>query len=249
MNTERYNIGKVAISVTSLPRTLFVIDNAFKENNLGYICVTNARTSYLANHDKQYCVIQNNSLLTVPDGTPLVWIAHNFGLKHVDKVSGKDLMDALFAVSAEKGYSHYFFGSTSSTIAQLTNNLRQRYPGIEIKGAVSPPFQPVEAYNIDELVAEINKVKPAFFWCGLGAPKQELLIAKLQPRLDNTICIGVGLAFEYLAGTVKRAPGWMQKYGLEWLYRLSQQPRNIKRAIKPLTWILLKVLVSFFQKK
>ena len=244
MNQDRFYIDKIGISTTNIPNVITKIENSFKENKIGYICVTNARTVYLANHDKDYCFIQNNSLLTVPDGIPLVWIAHNKGYDEVGKVSGKDLMDALFEVSEDKEYSHYFFGSTESTINLLSSSLTHKYPNFQIKGAISPPFQPIESFNIDELAEVINTLKPSFFWCGLGAPKQERLIALLQPKLESTICVGVGLAFEYIAGTVNRAPKWMQKIGLEWTYRLFQQPKNISRAIKPLSWIFFKLIKS-----
>jgi N-acetylglucosaminyldiphosphoundecaprenol N-acetyl-beta-D-mannosaminyltransferase len=244
MHLTRFKIQNIAISATNISHALTVIEQAVVNNKPGYICVTNARTTHLANHNTEYCHIQNNSLLTVPDGAPLVWIAHNKGFKQVGKVSGKDLMDALFAISAEKGYSHYFFGSTPYTIAQLTSNLQKKYSSIEIKGAVSPPFQPLEEFDIDRLAKEINQLQPTFFWCGLGAPKQERLNALLQPKLNSTICVGVGLAFEYIAGTTKRAPKWMQKTGTEWLFRLIQQPKKIKRAIVPLLWIFIQLIIS-----
>ena len=245
MNSTRFNIQNIAITATNIPHALTVIEQAVTNNKPGYICVTNARTVHLANHNKEYCHIQNNSLLTVPDGIPLVWIAHNLGFKEVGKVSGKDLMDAVFKISEEKGYSHYFFGSAPNTIEQLQKNLRLKYPKLEIRGAISPPFQPLEEFDIDSLAKELNYLKPTFFWCGLGAPKQEQLNALLQLKLDSTICIGVGLAFEYLAGTVKRAPEWMQKSGFEWLYRLIQQPKKIRRAMQPLSWIFTQLVISF----
>lgn len=247
MKKKRFKIDNIGISITNIADTVELIGNSLKENKLGYICVTNSRTTYFANHDKDYCIIQNNSLLTVPDGMPLVWIAHNNGYKEVGRVSGKDLMDALFEVSENKGYSHYFYGSTENTINLLTSNLTNKYPNINIKGAVSPPFQPIEAFDIDGLAEEINKLKPSVFWCGLGAPKQERLIAMLQPKLESTICVGVGLAFEYIAGTVKRAPKFMQKIGLEWIFRLLQQPKNISRAYKPLSWIFAKLINSIIK--
>lgn len=247
MKIERFNIGKIAISATNISQTLLSIDNTIKQNNFGYICVTNSRTAHLSNHDDVYCKIQNNSLLTIPDGAPLVWIAHNKGYKNVGRITGKDLMDALFAISVEKGYSHYFYGSSPETISQLKLNLEKQYLGIEIKEAISPPFQPLEEFDIDRLANQINNLKPTFFWCGLGAPKQELLNALLQPKLDSTICIGVGLAFEYIGGTVKRAPKWMRKSGLEGVYRLIQQPKNIKRAFKPLSWVFLKLIKSYIR--
>jgi len=235
---RRYNIGRIGISRVNLGEVLKTFEDSIRSGRYGYVCVTNSRTAHLANRDSRYCGIQNGSLLTVPDGTPLVWIAHNLGYHEVGKVSGKDLMDAVFSVSVEKGYSHYFFGSTPETIRTLGERVRQSHPGISIKGAVSPPFQPLEEFDIDALAAEVNRLRPTFFWCGLGAPKQERLIAMLQPKLDATFCLGVGLAFEYLAGSVSRAPLWMRNAGLEWVYRWAQQPKSISRAIAPFSWVL-----------
>jgi len=242
---DRYYIGRVAISKTNLEKTINAINKAIKRNEPGYICVTNSRTTYLANRESTYCHIQNNSLLTVPDGVPLVWIAHNFGHREVERVSGPDLLKAFLKISVENGYSHYFYGSTPMAISKISRNLKMNYPDLEIKGAVSPPFQPLEAFDIEGLAKELNVLKPTFFWCGLGAPKQEQLIALLQPKLEHTICIGVGLAFEYLAGTIKRAPRWMQLSGLEWFYRLSQQPGNISRAVRPFSWVFKNLILSY----
>ncbi len=244
---KRFHINKIAISITNIDNVLYSIDKAIQQNEYGYICVTNSRTAHLSNVDSEYCQIQNNSFLSVPDGMPLVWIARNKGFKDVGRVSGKDLMDAFFNISVDKHYSHYFFGSTPETISQLSSKLKQEYPGIDIKEAISPPFQPLEEFDIDGLANQINCLKPTFFWCGLGAPKQERLNALLQPKLDSTICIGVGLAFEYIGGTVKRAPKWMRKSGLEGVYRLIQQPKNIKRAFKPLSWVFLKLIKSYIR--
>ena len=245
---NRFKIDKIQISPVNLPDTLSIIDNTINKGQFNYICVTNSRTTYLANKDESYCRIQNNSLLTLPDGAPLVWIAHNLGYNEVGKVSGKDLIDAIFEISEEKEYSHYFYGSTRRTIDLMREKLLKKYPGLNIKGAVSPPFQPLEDFDIDALAEEINELQPTFFWCGLGAPKQERLIAVLQPKLQSTISVGVGLAFEYYAGTVHRAPRWMQNIGLESVYRLSQQPKNISRTIKPFSWIMIQVGASLKKK-
>lgn len=249
MKIDRFNIGKLKVSKVNLPITLTQIEKALSNSNKGFICVTNSRTAFLANKDPEYCSILNNSLVTVPDGSPLVWIARNEGCDVVGKVSGIDLMYALFAISHEKNYSHYFYGSSPNVIEKLQFDLNGKYPGIAIKGAVSPAFQPLEYFDADEIAKEINKLKPTFFWCGLGAPKQERLIALLQPKLENTICIGVGLALEYSGGTVKRAPAWMCSSGLEWVYRLFQQPQNIKRAIIPFSWVIVRLILSYIRKR
>jgi N-acetylglucosaminyldiphosphoundecaprenol N-acetyl-beta-D-mannosaminyltransferase len=179
---------------------------------------------------------------------PLVWIAHKQGYKQTGKISGKDFMDAVFSASVENGYSHYFYGSTAETIGQIQLRLKEKYPGISILGAVSPPFQKIEEFDIDALAEKINELSPTFFWCGLGAPKQEFLISRLQEKLASTFSVGVGLAFEYYGGTVRRAPLWMRNAGLEWLYRLSQQPKNIPRAVKPFLWVMKHLLLTRSQK-
>jgi N-acetylglucosaminyldiphosphoundecaprenol N-acetyl-beta-D-mannosaminyltransferase len=245
---KRYQINKVKISIVNIKQSIQLIDQAINDGHRGYICVTNSRTTYLANKDDSYCSIQNNSLLTLPDGAPLVWIAHNLRYYGVGRVSGKDLMDALFEISKEKRYSHYFYGGAQRTIDLMKANILQRYPDLKIKGAVSPPFQPLESFDIDALAKEINELRPSFFWCGLGAPKQERLIAALQPKLHSTISVGVGLAFDYFAGQIKRSPRWMQYIGMEWLYRLIQQPKKVVRAILPFSYVLKYLIKSIIIK-
>lgn len=246
---NRFKIGDINISNVNLNKVILEINNYISNRSYGYICVTNARTVYRSNRDKYYCSIQNNSLFTVPDGMPLVWIANNKGFKDVSKVSGKDLMDKIFEISKSNNYSHYFYGCSQETLVLLQENLKLNYPGIDIKATVSPPFQPIEKFDVNSLALHINTLKPTFFWCGLGAPKQEILMSILQPKLESTMSVGVGLAFEYIAGTVKRAPKIFSDSGLEWVFRLSQQPKNIKRAIKPLTWMFVQLICSFNGKK
>lgn len=241
---DRFRLGRVFISTMNAADALCFIRSGISRDRYGYICFMDARTAYLANHNDEYCAIQCGSMLTFSDGMPLVWFARKLGYEHVEKVSGKDFMDMAFSLSVQKGYSHYFYGSTPETIEKIQKKLKQQYPGIVILGAVSPPFQPLEAFDVDELAGELNRLKPTFFWCGLGAPKQERFMALLQPKLEATICGGVGLAFEYFAGTVKRAPLWMQNNGLEWVYRLAQQPRNISRVIRPFSWIARELLLA-----
>lgn len=240
-----FSIGKFNVSRVNLANTLDFIKKSIDAHKYGYICVSNARVAYQSNHDPEYCAIQNNSLLTVPDGKPLVWIAHNMGYKDVGQVAGNELFHALLGESAKHGYTHYFYGSTPSTIEKMKQRAAVEYPKARIVGAVSPPFQPIEAYDIDSLADDINRLSPTFFWVGLGAPKQERLMALLQPKLKNTICIGVGLVFEYYAGTVKRAPKWARKMGLEWLVRSVQQPKVFcKRMITPFFWTLKQLTIS-----
>jgi N-acetylglucosaminyldiphosphoundecaprenol N-acetyl-beta-D-mannosaminyltransferase len=249
MDTNRYKIGNTCISITNPYDLKQHIDWAIGANRKGYICVTNTRTVYHSNHDTEYCKIQNNSFMTIPDGTPLVWMAHLEGFKKVQRISGPSLMVDLIQLSEEKNYSHYFYGSTENVIKKIENKFQKEYPRVVVKRLLAPPFQPIEKFDIETLAAELNELKPTFFWCGLGAPKQERLIALLQPHLQSTICIGVGLAFEYFAGTVYEPPFFFKKLKLEWFFRCLQQPIKARRFILPFFYMIGLLLQCFMKEK
>lgn len=251
MSIQRYEIGKLHLSAANIQKALQFIQEHLNQNKKegSYVCITNTRTAYQANSDNIYLEIQNKSLMTLPDGMPLVWLARLHGFSSVSRVSGKDLMDAVFSSSVEKKYSHFFYGGIEKRNEEMIQRINTMYPGIHIVKVEAPPFQPIEQFDIEALAKQINQIKPTFFWCGLGAPKQEILISRLSSKLDSgTISIGVGLAFDYFSGTVRRAPLWMQRFGLEWLYRLIQQPNNVSRAIKPFIWMLRMLIKNIFIK-
>lgn len=229
---ERYYIDKVGVSVTNLKDSVEKIINHIESScSTEYVCVTNVRATYIGNHDQEYCNILNNSLLTVPDGKPVEWYAHIAGYKVVKKTSGNDLFEAVCQLSQNKGYTHYFIGSTQEVINTMVHNVKIKYPKINIVNAVSPPFLPVDKLVTDELVKDINNKKPNFIWVGLGAPKQERFISLIKDKISSSLLIGIGLVFDYQAGTVSRAPKWMQNRGLEWVYIWIQQPQKIIRSI------------------
>jgi len=249
----RFAIGKVRISAVTMADTLQLIDDRVGSGRSACICVTNVRTAARSQRDEDFCRIQNESFLTVPDGLPLVWYAKLAGFTRIARVAGSDLMHAVLSVSAERAYSHYFYGSTPEVLSRMKASLEETYPGLSVCRFHSPPFRPLTEEETDELVREINLRRPTFLWVGLGAPKQELLMRRLVDSLDGTILVGVGLAFDYAAGTVKRAPRWIRKCGLEWVFRCCQQPVRSKRFVIPLLWfalVLMKALVRrvFFGK-
>lgn len=248
MKIQRFYIGKFSVSDVDLEKTLAYLNECVKEAVNGYVCVSNARVAYQSNHDEQFCNIQNNSLLTLPDGKPLSWIAHNKGFKSVQQVAGNELFHGILRLSEENNYSHFFYGSTPDTIFKMRDRLKKEFPNVELKGCVSPPFQPIEDFDIEYLADMINNLAPTFLWVGLGAPKQERLMALLQPKLKETICIGVGLVFEYYGGSVKRAPEWARKIGLEWLVRIMQQPARMKMLIRPYCWTLRELIKSYLNR-
>lgn len=243
---RRFNIEKVKISIIHLEEAVLRIMDRAKSRIPGYVCVTNVRATYIGNRDPKYCSILNQSFLTVPDGKPIEWYAKISGFKDVKKTSGPDLFNRICDETENTSFTHFFFGSSMDILEKMLANIKNKWPGLKIAGAISPPFKPVEELATDEIIKTINHHKPNFVWVGLGAPKQEFFMKLIMDRIENSILIGIGLVFDYEAGSVKRAPLWMQKSGLEWTYRLTQQPQNIKRAKAPFFWIIIKILKQLF---
>ena len=148
------------------------------------------------------------------------------GYKEAERVPGPDLMPEVFAESEKKGYRHFFYGSTPETLKALEKNLKKTYPKLHIAGMYSPPFHPLSEEEDRKIISIINDSKPDFIWVGLGAPKQEQWMYEHQDKVTG-VMLGVGAGFDFHAGTVKRAPKWMQEWCLEWLFRIAQDPKRL----------------------
>lgn len=191
-----------------------------------YICVSNVHTTVTAYEDKEYRKVQNGGIMAIPDGGPLSSVGRKRGFINMKRTTGPSLMEEIFKISVAKGYRHFFYGSTVETLEKLYSILTEAYPEIQIVGMYSPPFRHMTEKEDTAIVERINETKPDFVWVGLGAPKQEKWMAKHQGRV-NGLMIGVGAGFDYHAGNIERAPGWMQKSNLEWVYRLLQDPKRL----------------------
>lgn len=220
------NIMGVNIVVTDMEKTLRLIEEKLPEWRGKYICVANVHTTVTAHDDRKYRAVQQGAVMALPDGGPLSAYSREHGYTEAQRVTGPDLMREVLKISAQKGWRHYFYGSTQETLDLLAKKLVERYPGVQIAGMCSPPFRELTPQEDAEYVRRINESKPDFVWVGLGAPKQEIWMAAHENRVQ-ALMIGVGAAFDYEAGNIKRAPVWMQKHSLEWLYRLMQDPRRL----------------------
>ena len=167
--------------------------------------------------------------LVLPDGMPVVWAANLLGREPRRAAStGRELMLRYSERCAERGHRVWLYGGRDQgSLAQLALNLRRRLPGINIVGGYSPPFRPMTDEEEDALVDQINDARPDVLWVGIGAPKQEKWMARMRDRLDVPVMCAVGAAFDFHAGRVSQAPAWMQDRGLEWIYRLAQEPRRL----------------------
>lgn len=204
---------------------------SFTEKNVSalsgdYICVSNVHTTVMSYENASYQSIQNGGIMAIPDGGPLSSVGRKRGAKDMKRTTGPSYMGEILKQSVAYGWKHYFYGSTQETLDKLKVVLDKTYPGIQIVGMYSPPFRSVTTEEDQEIVNAINEACPDFLWIGLGAPKQEKWMAAHQGSVKG-LMVGVGAAFDYYAGNIKRAPGWMQKANLEWLYRLMQDPKRL----------------------
>jgi N-acetylglucosaminyldiphosphoundecaprenol N-acetyl-beta-D-mannosaminyltransferase len=161
-----------------------------------------------------------------PDGMPLVWLGRRSGV-HVERVCGPDVLPAVAEQGVALNRSHYFYGGAAGVPEQLASRLQKRFPGLRVAGTYSPPFRDLSAEEDREIVARINAARPDYIWVGLGAPKQDLWVAAHRDALDAPVLLAVGAAFDFHAGTRRRAPRWMQRAGVEWVYRLLSEPRRL----------------------
>ena len=225
---QHCEILKTNINVANMSDTIKYIGGHLDDLRGKYICVSNVHTTVMSYENEEYRKIQNGAAMALPDGAPLSSYSRRKGYKQAQRVTGPDLMLELFAISKEKGYRHYFYGATEETLQSMKGVLERDYPGIQIAGMYAPPFRALTPQEDAQVVAKINESRPDFIWIGLGAPKQEEWMYQHMGQLQGVL-IGVGAGFDYLAGYIKRAPRWMQRMSLEWLYRLLQDPKRLWR--------------------
>lgn len=218
------------LAVTDYERTLDWIDAAVALGAREYLCVAAVHTVMESREDDALREAVDGAAFTVPDGQPLAWALRKLGHDIDARVYGPELMARACERAADTGQRHYLYGGRDDeALAQLTGNLRERFPGVTIAGGYSPPFRALSDAELDEIAARINAARPDVVWVGIGVPKQEKWMAAMRERLDAPVLVGVGAAFDFHAGLVPQAPAWMQRRGLEWLFRLMQEPRRLFR--------------------
>ncbi len=220
----------VHVCVTSMPEVVALLKEHIEELRGKYLCVSNVHTTVMAYENPDYMAVQNGAAYVLPDGKPLSVVSRKRGYSAAQRVAGPDLMEALFRDAEKNGtrLKHYFYGGSPETIAALERRLHEKYPRLQSVGFVSPPYRPLTAEEDDEDVRRINESGADILWVGLGAPKQERWMHAHEGRVD-AVMLGVGAGFDFHAGTVKRAPKWMQRCSLEWFYRLLQDPARLFR--------------------
>lgn len=232
------NILGTKIAVTNMDETIRRIENNIDKMRGEYICVSNVHTTVMAHDDEAYRKVQNSAIMALPDGKPLSIVSRKRGFLQAERVTGPDLMGELF--ERDNGLKHFFYGDKQETLDILKEKLLAKYPTINIVGMISPPYRELTEEEERVYVSEINASGADIVWIGLGAPKQENYMYHHKGMMHG-VMIGVGAGFSYHAGLIKRAPQWMQKLSLEWLYRLLQDP--IRLAKRYLTTNLKFILL------
>ena len=193
-----------------------------------YICICNVHSIITATQNTYFRQVINNADMATPDGAPIAWMLRRLGQTDQQRINGPDLMWRYCEQAQSRAEPIFFYGGSENTLALLKEKLLAAFPQLIVGGAISPPYRDLSAEEDAVIVAEINASSAGVVFVGLGCPKQELWMAAHRGRI-NSVMIGVGAAFDYHAGTIKRAPQWMQDFYLEWLFRLAAEPRRLWR--------------------
>ena len=219
------------VQLLKLPQIIERIDRwiAGRGTTCHRVVVTGFHGIWEAHKDAGFKAVLNSADLWAPDGIAPVGIAKLKGFRGAERTPGADIMRAFFELADKKGYSSFFYGDTDETLRALKKNIEREYPGHRIAGVFSPPFRPLTPEEDEQVVSMINNARPDVLWVGLGLPKQDRWIFERKDRLKVPVAIGVGAAFLFLSGRVKRVPGWVGRNGLEWVWRFIKEPKKLWR--------------------
>jgi N-acetylglucosaminyldiphosphoundecaprenol N-acetyl-beta-D-mannosaminyltransferase len=210
-----------------MDETIAFVDEKIRDRGFHQIATANVDFLVHAIRDKEMQQILCSCDLVIPDGMPILWGSRLLGSPLKQRVCGVDLVPRLAELCAREGHSMFFLGASEQNSFRAAENLKQRYPGLRIAGRYSPPVMPLDLMNHEDILRRIERAKPDILLVAMGNPKQEKWLAMHRHRLNVPICIGIGGSIDFVAGAVKRAPRWMQSTGLEWFYRMMQEPRRL----------------------
>jgi N-acetylglucosaminyldiphosphoundecaprenol N-acetyl-beta-D-mannosaminyltransferase len=224
---SRVNILGVLVSAIDMPGALDSIAEWISKREEHYVTITPAHAVMDAYQDPELRRIFNASGMTTPDGMAIVWLLKLRGHKHVSRVYGPDLVLEVCRSGVTKGYRHFLYGGDEGVANRLGEKLDERSPGLQIVGTHTPPFRALTEAEDQAVVEAINASQADIVWVGLSTPKQERWMAAHVGRIKAPVMIGVGAAFDFLSGIKPQAPRWVQRSGLEWLFRLATEPRRL----------------------
>ncbi len=239
----------VRVHALDMPLTLRTLETWITARRPHYVCVTPAHAVMAYRRDPALLRIANNSGLTTPDGMSIVWILRKMGFSHVQRVYGPDLLLATCEYGLSRHWRHYFYGGASGVPQALAARLQARFPGLQVAGTYAPPFRPLTPSEDAEVVQRIREARPDLLWVGLGTPKQERWMAAHLSLLEVPVLVGVGAAFDFLSGRKPQAPRWVQRAGLEWLFRWMTEPRRLFWRYIEYPWFALLVARQWLRRR
>jgi N-acetylglucosaminyldiphosphoundecaprenol N-acetyl-beta-D-mannosaminyltransferase len=225
----RANVLGVGVSAIHLAQAVELILRGVRNGEHGYITVTGVHGVMEAQADPEFRSILNRAWMTTPDGMPMTWVGRCQGHRAMDRVYGPDLMRDIFKSTQDGSVRHFFYGGAPGVAELLKRSMEARFPGVVVCGTFTPPFRALTAAEEEELEGIIRDARPHLIWVGLSTPKQERFMAAHEGRFSANFMLGVGAAFDMHSGRTKQAPLWMQRSGLEWFFRLCQEPRRLAR--------------------
>ena len=229
IHAARASILNVDVCPITIDVAVSTVEKWIAERTPNYVCITGVHGVIESQSNLRLRAIHNDAGMVTPDGMPLVWMCRALGFRNTSRVYGPDLMRALSAISARRGYRQFYYGGNDGVADLLKEKLEAKYPGLQVAGTCTPPFRPLTPEEDDAIVRSINGANPDIVWVGLSTPKQEYWMAEHLHRINAPVMIGVGAAFDFLSDLKPQAPLFMQRNGLEWLYRLTTEPRRLWR--------------------
>ena len=223
----RVDLLGVPVSAINIAQALAVIDGWITAQDPHYICVTPVHSVMDCVSSRDLLMIFESAGLVTPDGMPLVWWLRWHGQTHVERVYGPDLLLAVCQRSLETGWSHYFYGGAPGVPEELSARLQARFPGLKVAGIYSPPYRPLTPAEDEEVCQRIQASQADILWVGLGSPRQEYWMSAHVGKVGSPVLVGVGAAFDFHSGRKRQAPRWIQHSGLEWLFRLVNEPGRL----------------------
>jgi N-acetylglucosaminyldiphosphoundecaprenol N-acetyl-beta-D-mannosaminyltransferase len=227
------NVLGIGIDAVNMQQALARIAEELERDRNGYVCLAGVHGVMEAQRDPRLAEIFAGAALIAPDGMPTVWVGHHQGHAKMERVTGPDLMLEVMRRDEFLGCTHFFYGGKEGIAEELREQLRTRFPYVQIVGTYTPPFGPLSAEQETELIELVSRLQPDIIWVGISTPRQERFMAHYLPLLDTKLMFGVGAAFDFHTGRIADCDEWIKRCGMQWLHRLMQDPKHLwKRYLR-----------------
>lgn len=246
----RVNVFGVPVDPVDMPTAVEAVLAAARRDRSCYFCLAGAHGVVEAHRNSRIADAYRGAALVFPDGMPTVWLGRLQGFRAMDRVFGPELMLRVFEASQESGQTHFLLGGRPGIAEELAANLTRQFPAARIVGTYTPPFRDLTQSEQTQLAALLRNCNPDIIWLGISTPKQDLFMQEFCGRLPGRVMVGVGAAYDFHTGRLRDSPRWVKRAGLQWLHRLSQEPRRLWwRYLKTNSFFLLFALLALLRIK